>query len=1139
MYGNTKTNKMELLRRLSVQSVNSPHDKDSDVLPPERPRTAGAKRGGRSRGKPGEKFTRHEGLDAGHSDTPSKTKPPTAPKPKSKTRQAISVKTEKADPPHPEWKREHIVTLINSSPFPSYTKSFRLSEPSEIDKDKEKTKSRGTQSKVKMNSRFIQVAPQTASIQLQTSTTNMSSVYAPKETGDNGKKDNFECPGPHIPESIITDIGEDLTSIFHLVKDIDLKAEDVKGKEEDILNTLASISQDHVDVNFLRELPEQIHELHDLFEENGVGENNDKEIVSLLEERFSHVQEELQNLKQQLAYNKSRVPAPIIQPVNGEAVEHLDTESIENTVRVCHRDVDKSIKELSQSVTHVSKYLSEIKRQMMQLKVEMERQIAPVSNTNSEEILATVKDIHALLLAKGTLPKPPALPREPYVGPCRCGDLRNGIPKHRNTSSHSVNGFKETVDPCQKCLNDYRGTVFINLWDLPLPITPGLSAILGHIIECLEYDNHVQLSIALHNLTSQAQGWSDEAFTEFYLALFTVSLGWNNIRCPLIIANFLDINTLIETQFGKHLRDQQTILDVMGQLLCRLDPATRTASLTSPYLSGLLFNAVKCRNLVAFNFLVINKSPLDEVRGGRSVLHEIAYQSYIHKEDSEAQQCLLKMLDMIYEHAGAWWEAQSRAGPAEDTTSNDSTSENESSSDSELSSTTTAATARDSPSPPTGPTSRTEIGEDFKINALRYLFSTKDEKGMSPLQYAVGCASVGIIEKMLSELPYKCVPDPMEYTFDTHRQCFVVDDIDGSTAQRGVSALDIILTRPPKESSKLLSTEPFKSMINDRWNRYYVFGWLWLFIYLFYMAVYTACAIHRPVGKGVLADMYKTGSDKARAVGEVFVLLGLVGFVYAEIRDIWRLGWVWPWPWTFSGLPRLINFSFFVLTITALALRLLQNEGEDIPLSLALILGWMNAGYFLVLWKEARLIPLILHTIVMKDFCAKFFWLFALAFVATSSATVCVYQNSIEHIDGLDGQDIWGMPFVLYQFIFGLGDTAYSGQARNAGIGYTLFLFHIGFMGLILVNILVAMVIYTYMMMKKEEVALNLWLKAWMVQLLDRRLVPGLSVKYHRSTGCIDRLHQGHVRYQLRFSLRKDTQGQMTEVQEHLVMIAP
>ena len=58
-----------------------------------------------------------------------------------------------------------------------------------------------------------------------------------------------------------------------------------------------------------------------------------------------------------------------------------------------------------------------------------------------------------------------------------------------------------------------------------------------------------------------------------------------------------------------------------------------------------------------------------------------------------------------------------------------------------------------------------------------------------------------------------------------------------------------VIRRPPEEAGPILKVEPLSSMIFDKWNRYSMFYFVWGALYVMYMTIFTACAIHRNVGK--------------------------------------------------------------------------------------------------------------------------------------------------------------------------------------------------------------------------------------------------------------------------------------------------
>lgn len=1023
-------------------------------------------------------------------------RPTTAPKMKARIKSARSVRPM----PKVSWQQEHVVSLMNIPPFPTCAKSMRISIPNDT---KVESKSRGSQQKIRTRNRTIQASPFTSSITCQTS-------------------GSFEKEIVQFTDHAISaDSTDKINIILNLLKDVNMKTDEVKEQEDQALKLLEDVSDKqtpfNIDESVITEMRDMLNKINSLVDNKLGPDDNAANIVVFINQGIQILKEQIDNLEQRLTL----LSAPVIQSDDGGRIA-MSMGNHEITLKEGLKGLNVILQQINRDVVKIDHHISDL-----------EGHLDKNPDQSYDHVLSKVNDIHDILKTGQKQDPVVHKSRTPYTGPCRCASLKNGYPKRKNTDLY----VEEQYDLCQKCTNDYRGRVFMDIHSLPTTVNETVHGLLGNILEALECDNNIYLMNYMRKFRGEASGWLDDDFSRCYVALFKCSLGWNNIRCPGVLASYLDINALINFHFKNADNQNSLDLDVLGQLLCRIESSARRKLLNSDNLRTLLFSAVCSRNVTAFRFLSNNFAPLDQIKNGRSVLHEIVYQAFIHKDSvdmNDWNDSLLAMVDVIYERASPWWEwhsgtqiisSEGPAQPEPSTDSSDNDNENEENNQARL----------------IIPKERVEQianKEDLRQNALRYLLNIKDDSNRCPLVYAIEFGPECIIKKITSQPPYQFIPDPLEFVKCSNQKGFIVENIDGRFAPRRQSIMDRLTLRSPLEVFPVLSVEPFKGMLQDKWQRYIVFAWLWFLLYIYYMMVYTACVVYRPIGYTRTSDMYQNTGDKIRLTGEVMIFFGLFLFIYAEIRDYIRLGWVWPWPWTFHGLPRIVNTFFVIFTITAVILRFTFNKNEDIMLALALLLGWMNSIYFLVLLKPTRVMPYVLHIIFTRDICGNFLIIFVITMVATSLSTYCISQELFDMASqNPTDEGFWFYPYTLYRLIAGVTDTEYVQRSRNKGMGYLLFLLFIWLMVFFLIKVLISMVVHTYWNLKVDEEKYKIWIKAWMVQLTERRILPCMCIQYELTRTCMDNIQKTKLQYIIRYDLRKNPQGKMLEVPQHAVLV--
>ncbi|KAB0388972.1 hypothetical protein E2I00_001688 [Balaenoptera physalus] len=94
-------------------------------------------------------------------------------------------------------------------------------------------------------------------------------------------------------------------------------------------------------------------------------------------------------------------------------------------------------------------------------------------------------------------------------------------------------------------------------------------------------------------------------------------------------------------------------------------------------------------------------------------------------------------------------------------------------------------------------------------------------------------------------------------------------------------------------------------------------------------------------------EAYVTQQDKIRLVGELMTIFGAVIILFLEIPDIFRVGFSRYFGQTVLGGPfHVITITYASLVLVTMVMRLSNTNGEVVPMSFALVLGWCSVMYF-------------------------------------------------------------------------------------------------------------------------------------------------------------------------------------------------
>ncbi|XP_005405444.1 PREDICTED: transient receptor potential cation channel subfamily V member 6 [Chinchilla lanigera] len=233
-------------------------------------------------------------------------------------------------------------------------------------------------------------------------------------------------------------------------------------------------------------------------------------------------------------------------------------------------------------------------------------------------------------------------------------------------------------------------------------------------------------------------------------------------------------------------------------------------------------------------------------------------------------------------------------------------------------------------------------------------------------------------------------------------------EIDSSGDEQ--SLLELIVTTKKREARQILDQTPVKELVSLKWKRYGRPYFCMLgAIYLLYIICFTVCCVYRPLKLRItnqtsprdntilqqmlLQEAYVTPRDDLRLVGEVVSVFGAVIILLVEIPDIFRLGVIRFFGHTILGGPfHVIIITYAVMVLVTMVMRLTNADGEVVPMSFALVLGWCNVMYFARGFQMLGPFTIMIQKMIFGDLM-RFCWLMAVVILGFASAFYIIFQT--------------------------------------------------------------------------------------------------------------------------------------------------
>ncbi|XP_023443757.1 transient receptor potential cation channel subfamily V member 6 isoform X2 [Dasypus novemcinctus] len=224
------------------------------------------------------------------------------------------------------------------------------------------------------------------------------------------------------------------------------------------------------------------------------------------------------------------------------------------------------------------------------------------------------------------------------------------------------------------------------------------------------------------------------------------------------------------------------------------------------------------------------------------------------------------------------------------------------------------------------------------------------------------------------------------------------------------SLLELIVTTKKREARQILDQTPVKELVSLKWKRYGRPYFCMLgAIYMLYIICFTMCCVNRPLKlrtsnrtssrdntiyqQKLLQEAYVISRDGIRLVGEMVSVIGAVIILLVEIPDIFRVGVTRFFGQTILGGPfHVLMITYACMVLVTMVMRLTNANGEVVPMSFALVLGWCNVMYFARGFQMLGPFTIMIQKMIFGDLM-RFCWLMAVVILGFASAFYIIFQT--------------------------------------------------------------------------------------------------------------------------------------------------
>ncbi|KAM8924708.1 transient receptor potential cation channel subfamily V member 6-like [Pelodytes ibericus] len=288
---------------------------------------------------------------------------------------------------------------------------------------------------------------------------------------------------------------------------------------------------------------------------------------------------------------------------------------------------------------------------------------------------------------------------------------------------------------------------------------------------------------------------------------------------------------------------------------------------------------------------------------------------------------------------------------------------------------------------------------DDQLNG-QSLTKIANKQGLTPLKLAATEGNVQVFQHLVQK------KRKVRWAFGpVTSMLYDLSEIDSLEKERSV--LELIASSDKSQARKILNFPPIKNLLKKKWHRS---GrpcfWFLALIYVLYMVCVSLCCANRPLKprednatdptdimlyvQKTFQEAYLTPEDYLRLCGEIVTVIGAVILLFLEISTNGIKSFIsyrnWEEPF------HIIRCSYSILILVILILRVTNTDGEVVPMSMALVLGWCYIMYFARGFQMLGPFTIMMQKMAVRDLM-KFCWLMAVVVCGYSIALYIVFQT--------------------------------------------------------------------------------------------------------------------------------------------------
>ncbi|XP_078467650.1 transient receptor potential cation channel subfamily V member 5-like [Lampetra planeri] len=318
------------------------------------------------------------------------------------------------------------------------------------------------------------------------------------------------------------------------------------------------------------------------------------------------------------------------------------------------------------------------------------------------------------------------------------------------------------------------------------------------------------------------------------------------------------------------------------------------------------------------------------------------------------------------------------------------------------------------------------------------------------------------------------------------------------------SVLEIITTSHKPEARQILEITPVKELTIIKWTQYgRSYFRMWTMLYMVYITSFSLACIYRPLMMRTdnvtdprddvvlvqkpLSESYQTQQDFVRLGGEIVSILGAILILVLEMLDVIRVGASRYFGNIVTGGHfHMILVCYACLVGLLFVMRLAGAQGESVPMSLALVLGWCYTLFFAHGVEMLGPFMVTIQKVLFED-VFRVCWLMFMVLMGFTCAFHLTFQILIPD-NWNQWRDFYTAWFTMYQLFLGLVSHWFNVRLHFSDFIKVVYTFYMLFAFVLMINLLIAVMRSTYSRMAVEKEQLWHTQVAATTILLERRL---------------------------------------------------